>query len=53
MDIQLSSHPERIDLYLNPVNRTKGNNPSSFEMVMSNSLVTVDTNETLYKFISV
>jgi hypothetical protein len=48
MDIQLSSLPERINLYLNSVNRTIGDNPSSFEMVMSNSLVTVDTNEIFF-----
>ena len=48
MDIQLSSLPERINLYLNSVNRTIGDNPSSFEMVMSNTLVTVDTNEIFF-----
>lgn len=48
MDIQLSSLPERINLYLNSVNRTIGENPSSFEMVMSNSLVTVDVNEIFF-----
>ena len=48
MDIQLSSLPKRIYLYLNSVNRTIGDNPSSFEMVMSNSLVTVDTNEIFF-----
>ena len=48
MDIQLSSLPERINLYLNSVNRTIGDKPSSFEMVMSNTLVTVDTNEIFF-----
>ena len=48
MDIQLSSLPERINLYLNSVNRTIGDGPSSFEMVMSNTLVTVDTNEIFF-----
>ncbi len=45
MDIQLSSLPIRINLYLNSVNRTIGDKPNSFEMVMSNTLVTVDINE--------
>jgi hypothetical protein len=31
MDIQLLSLPERINLYLNSVNRTIGDKPSSFE----------------------
>ena len=48
MDIQLSSLPERINLYLNSVNRTIGDKPCSFEMVMSNTLVTVDTNEIFF-----
>jgi len=48
MDIQLSSLTEIINLYLNSVNRTIGENPSSFDMVMPNTLVTVDTNEIFF-----
>ena len=43
MDIQLSSLPERINLYLNSANRTRGESASSFEMVMANTLITADT----------
>jgi hypothetical protein len=50
MDIQLSSPPERINLYLNSVNRTIGDKLSSFEMVMSNTLVTLVTVDWLLLF---
>jgi len=48
MDIQLSSLPERINLYLNSANRTRGESASSFEMVMSNTLITADTDEIFF-----
>ena len=48
MDIQLSSLPERINLYLNSANRTIGDSASSFEMVMSNTLITAETNEIFF-----
>ena len=48
MDIQLSSLPERINLYLNSANRTMGDSASSFEMVMANTLITADTNEIFF-----
>jgi hypothetical protein len=48
VDVELSSLPARINLYLNSVNRTIGDSPSSFEMTMGNSLVTADTNEIFF-----
>ena len=45
VDVELSSLPARINLYLNSVNRTLGDSASSFEMTMANSLITADTNE--------
>ena len=48
MDSQLSSLPERINLYLNSANRTIGDSASSFEMVMANTLITADTNEIFF-----
>ena len=48
VDVELSSLPARINLYLNSVNRTLGESPSSFDMVMSNSLITADTNEIFF-----
>jgi hypothetical protein len=48
MDIQLSSLPERINLYLNSANRTRGESASSFEMVMANTLITADTDEIFF-----
>jgi len=48
MDTQLSSLPERINLYLNSANRTMGDSASSFEMVMANTLITADTNEIFF-----
>ena len=48
IDVELSSLPARINLYLNSVNRTIGDKPSSFEMVMVNSLITADTNEIFF-----
>jgi hypothetical protein len=48
MDVELSSLPARINLYLNSVNRTLGNSASSFEMVMANTLLTADTNEIFF-----
>ena len=47
-DVELSSLPARINLYLNSVNRTIGDKPSSFEMVMANTLLTADTNEIFF-----
>ena len=48
IDVELSSLPARINLYLNSVNRTIGDKPSSFEMAMVNSLITADTNEIFF-----
>ncbi len=48
VDVELSSLPARINLYLNSVNRTLGNSASSFEMSMSSSLITADTNEIFF-----
>ena len=48
IDVELSSLPARINLYLNSVNRTLGNSASSFEMVMANTLLTADTNEIFF-----
>jgi hypothetical protein len=48
IDVELSSLPARINLYLNSVNRTIGDKPSSFEMVMVNTLLTADTNEIFF-----
>jgi len=48
VDVELSSLPARINLYLNSVNRTLGDSPSSFEMTMANTLVTADTNEIFF-----
>ena len=48
VDCELSSLPARINLYLNSANRTLGDSASSFEMTMSNSLVTADTNEIFF-----
>ena len=48
VDVELSSLPARINLYLNSANRTLGDSPSSFEMTMSSSLVTADTNEIFF-----
>ena len=48
IDVELSSLPARINLYLNSVNRTIGDKPSSFEMVMANTLLTADTNEIFF-----
>ena len=48
IDVELSSLPARISLYLNSVNRTLGNSASSFEMVMANTLLTADTNEIFF-----
>ena len=48
VDVELSSLPARINLYLNSVNRTIGDKPSSFEMVMVNTLLTADTNEIFF-----
>ena len=48
VDVELSSLPARINLYLNSVNRTIGDKPSSFEMVMANTLLTADTNEIFF-----
>ena len=48
IDVELSSLPARINLYLNSVNRTLGDSASSFEMVMVNSLITADTNEIFF-----
>ena len=47
-DVELSSLPARINLYLNSVNRTNGNSASSFEMTMANKLITADTNEIFF-----
>jgi hypothetical protein len=48
VDVELSSLPARINLYLNSANRTLGDSPSSFEMTMSNTLITADTNEIFF-----
>jgi hypothetical protein len=48
VDVELSSLPARINLYLNSVNRTVGDSPSSFEMTLANTLVTADTNEIFF-----
>jgi hypothetical protein len=48
VDVELSSLPARINLYLNSANRTLGDSPSSFEMTMSSTLVTADTNEIFF-----
>ena len=48
VDVELSSLPARINLYLNSVNRTLGDSASSFEMVMANTLLTADTNEIFF-----
>jgi hypothetical protein len=48
VDVELSSLPARINLYLNSVNRTLGNTASSFEMSMASSLITADTNEIFF-----
>ena len=48
IDCELSSLPARINLYLNSANRTLGDSASSFEMTMSNTLVTADTNEIFF-----
>jgi hypothetical protein len=48
VDVELSSLPARINLYLNSANRTLGYSPSSFEMTMSSTLVTADTNEIFF-----
>ena len=48
IDVELSSLPARINLYLNSVNRTLGDSASSFEMVMANTLLTADTNEIFF-----
>ena len=48
VDVELSSLPARINLYLNSVNRTLGNSASSFEMSMASSLITADTNEIFF-----
>jgi hypothetical protein len=48
VDVELSSLPARINLYLNSVNRTLGDSPSSFEMTLANTLVTADTNEIFF-----
>ena len=48
VDVELSSLPARINLYLNSVNRTLGDSHSSFEMTMANSLITADTNEIFF-----
>ena len=48
LDVELSSLPARINLYLNSANRTSGDSASSFEMTMSNTLVTADTNEIFF-----
>ena len=42
IDVELSSLPARINLYLNSANRTLGDSASSFEMTMANTLVTAD-----------
>jgi hypothetical protein len=47
--IQLSSHPARINLYLNSVNRSLCDSASAFEMVMANTLITTDTNQEVDK----
>ena len=51
VDVELSSLPARINLYLNSVNRTLGNTASSFEMSMASSLITADTNEFFFKML--
>ena len=48
IDVELSSLPARINLYLNSVNRTLGTSASSFEMSMASSLITADTNEIFF-----
>ena len=48
VDVELSSLPARINLYLNSANRTLGNSHTSFEMTMSSTLVTADTNEIFF-----
>ena len=48
VDVELSSLPARINLYLNSANRTLGDSASSFEMTMANTLVTADTNEIFF-----
>ena len=48
MDVELSGLPERINLYINSVNRTYGDTASSFEMVMSNDLISADSGEVLF-----
>jgi hypothetical protein len=47
LDVELSSLPARINLYLNSVNRTLGE-ASSFEMTMASTLLTADTNEIFF-----
>ena len=47
VDVELSSLPARINLYLNSVNRTLGE-ASSFEMTMASTLLTADTNEIFF-----
>ena len=46
VDVEVSSLPARINLYLNSVNRTLGDSASSFEMTIS--LITADTNEIFF-----
>ena len=48
VDCELSSLPARINLYLNSANRTIGDSASSFEMTLSNTLITADTNEIFF-----
>ena len=48
VDVELSSLPARINLYLNSVNRTSGDSASSFEMTMASTLLTADTSEMFF-----
>jgi len=49
MDIGLSSLPERINMYINSVNRSFPNDTAaSFEMVLSNTLITADIEEIFF-----
>ena len=47
IDVELSSLPARINLYLNSINRTLGDSASS-SLVMASSLITADTNEIFF-----
>ncbi len=48
MDSQLTTLPERINLYLNSANRTLGETASTFEMLMETALLTSEVEEIFF-----